>query len=84
MLIGRTTVTPLTNPSIRAMMNEVQTQEMTTQQRMEKQFFINFIQLVNDVQGKSKLPSQINSNRKSTWIKQTQNPKQKKDALSLV
>jgi hypothetical protein len=66
------------------MMNEVQTQEMTTQQRMEKQFFINFIQLVNDVQGKSKLPSQINSNRKSTWIKQTQNPKQKKDALSLV
>jgi hypothetical protein len=57
---------------------------MTTQQRMEKQFFINFIQLVNDVQGKSKLPSQINSNRKSTWIKQTQNPKQKKDALSLV
>jgi hypothetical protein len=57
---------------------------MTTAQRMEKQFFINFIQLVNDVQGKSKLPSQINSNHKSTWIKQTQNPKQKKDALSLV
>ena len=84
MLIGRTTVTPLTNPSIRAMMNEVQTQEMTTQQRMEKQFFINFIQLVNDVQGKSKLPSQINSNRKSAWVKQTQNPKQKKDALTLV
>ena len=66
------------------MMNEVQTQEMTTQQRMEKQFFINFIQLVNDVQGKSKLPSQINSNRKSAWVKQTQNPKQKKDALTLV
>jgi uncharacterized protein YgbK (DUF1537 family) len=84
MLIGRTTVTPLTNTQIRAMMNEVQTQEMTAAQRMEKQFFINFIQLVNDVQGKQKLPSQINSNRKSTWIKQTQNPKQKKDALARI
>ena len=84
MLIGRTTVDPLTNPQIRAMMNEVQSQEMTTAQRMEKQFFLHLIQLVNEVQGKQKLPSQINSNRKSTWVKQTQNPKQKKDALSLV
>lgn len=66
------------------MMNEVQSQEMTTAQRMEKQFFINFISLINEVQGKQKLPSQINSNRKSTWIKQTQNPRQKKDALSRV
>ena len=84
MLIGRRTVDPLTNPQIRAMMNEVQSQEMTTAQRMEKQFFLHLIQLVNEVQGKQKLPSQINSNRKSTWVKQTQNPKQKKDALSLV
>ena len=84
MLIGRTTVTPLTNTQIRAMMNEVQTQEMTAAQRMEKQFFINFIQLVNDVQGKQKLPSQVYSRRTSTWIKQTQNPKQKTDALSRV
>ena len=57
---------------------------MTTSQRMEKQFFIHLIQLVDDVQGKSKLPSQINDNRKSAWIKQTKNPKQKKDALSKV
>jgi hypothetical protein len=84
MLIGRTTVTPLTNTQIRAMMNEVQTQEMTAAQRMEKQFFINFIQLVNDVQGKQKLPSQIHSSRKSAWVKQTQNPKQKKDALARI
>ena len=66
------------------MMNGVQSQGMTTSQRMEKQFFIHLIQLVDDVQGKSKLPSQINDNRKSAWIKQTKNPKQKKDALSKV
>ena len=57
---------------------------MTTAQRMERQFFINFISLINEVQGKTKLPSQINSNRKSAWCKQTQNPRQKKDALSRV
>jgi hypothetical protein len=51
---------------------------------MEKQFFIHFIDLINEVQGKSKLPSQINSTRKSAWVKQTQNPRQKKDALSRV
>jgi len=84
MLMGRTTVDPLTNPRIRAMMNEVQSQGMTTAQRMEKQFFISFIRLVDEVQGKQKLPSQIQSNRKSAWVKQTQNPKQKKDALARV
>jgi hypothetical protein len=58
---------------------------MSTAQRMERQFFINFITLVNEVQSaKTKLPSQINSHKKSAWVKQTQNPKQKKDALSLV
>lgn len=57
---------------------------MTTAQKLERHFFINFITLVNDVQGKSKLPSQLNSNRKSAWVKQTKSQKQKKDALSLV
>jgi hypothetical protein len=66
------------------MMNEVQSQAMTTEQRMERQFFIHFIELINEVQGKSKLPSQVYSRRTSTWIKQTQNPKQKTDALSRV
>ena len=84
MLIGRTTVTPLTNTQIRAMMNEVQSQEMTTAQRMERQFFIQLINLVNEVQGKQKLPSQFNSNRKSTWMKQVSNPRNKSDALSRV
>lgn len=51
---------------------------------MEKQFFINFISLINEVQGKTKLPSQVVKNRKSAWVKQVSNPKQKKDALSLV
>jgi len=80
----RTSRNPLTNTPIRAMMNEVQSQGMTTSQRMEKQFFLHLFTLVNEVQGKSKLPSQINSNRKSTWVKQNKNPRQKTDALSLV
>jgi len=83
MLIGRTSHNPLTNTQIRAMMNEVQSQGMTTSQRMEKQFFLQFIALINEVQGKSKLPSQVR-NRKSTWVKQISNPKQKTDALSRV
>jgi len=57
---------------------------MTTAQRMERQFFIRFITLVNDVQGYTQLPSEINSSRKSTWMKQVKNPKMKKDALSSV
>ena len=83
MLIGRRTQNPLTNTPRRAMMNEVQSQGMTTSQRMEKQFFLHFIQLVNEVQGKQKLPSQV-KNRKSAWVKQTKNPKQDKSALALV
>jgi hypothetical protein len=57
---------------------------MTVEQRMERQFFINMIALVNEVQGHSKLPSQVKSFRKSSWMKQVSNPRQKKDALALV
>lgn len=56
---------------------------MTTAQRMERQFFIQFIELINEVQGKTKLPSQVR-NRKSAWVKQVSNPRQKVDALSRV
>jgi hypothetical protein len=84
MLMGRTSRNPLTTTQIRAMMNEVQSQGMTAQQRMEKQFFLSFISLVNEVQGKQKLPSQVYSNRKSSWMKQVSNPKQKTDALTRV
>ena len=58
--------------------------QMTTAQRMEKQFFLQFISLINEVQGKQKLPSQLHFNRKSSWMKQVSNPRQKKDALALV
>ena len=57
---------------------------MTTAQKLEKAFLLNVFALVNEVQGKHKLPSQFHSNRKSSWVKQNQNPKQKKDALSRV
>ena len=56
---------------------------MTTQQRMEKQFFIHFISLINEVQGKQTLQSQIHSNKKSTWIKQTKSQRQDQSALGL-
>lgn len=57
---------------------------MTVAQRMEKQFFLSFIDLINEVQGIQKLPSQLNRNHKSSWMKQVSNPRQKKDALALV
>ena len=82
--MGRTSRNPLTTTQIHAMMNEVQSQGMTAQQRMEKQFFLSFIALVNEVQGKQKLPSQVYSNRKSAWMKQISNPKQKTDALARI
>ena len=44
---------------------------------MEKQFFLSFIDLINEVQGIQKLPSQLNFNRKSSWMKQVSNPRQK-------
>ena len=65
-------------------MNGVQSQGMTTAQRMEKQFFIRMITLVNEVQGQTKLPSQAVSYRKSAWVKQTKNPKKDKSALASV
>lgn len=57
---------------------------MTTAQKLEKAFLLNVFALVNEVQGKYKLPSQFHSNTKSTWMKQITNPKQKKDALSRI
>jgi hypothetical protein len=57
---------------------------MTAAQRLEKQFFLNFIRLVDEVQGKEKLKSQFQSNPKSYWMKQITNPRQKSDSLSRV
>jgi hypothetical protein len=54
------------------------------EQRMEKQFFLHLIQLVNEVQGKTKLPSQVNSHRKSTWMKQIKSQRQDSSALASI
>ena len=83
--MSRRTVNPLTKPQIRAMMNEVQSQGMTSlQQRMEKAFLLSMVNLINEIQGSYKLTSQAHSYRKSTWIKQTKNPRIKVDALARV
>jgi hypothetical protein len=50
---------------------------------MERQFFLSLIELINEVQGKQKLPSQV-GNRKSAWCKTIKSQRIKKDALSQV
>lgn len=57
---------------------------MSTAQRMEKQFFLRMIALVNEIQGYSQLPSQAVQNRKSAWCKQVKNPRQDSSALAFV
>jgi hypothetical protein len=54
---------------------------MTTSQRMERQFFINLIRLVNEVQNPSK---EFHSYRRSEWCKSVKSPRQKSDALTRV
>lgn len=55
---------------------------MTTEQRMERQFFLNLIRLVNEVQNPTK---EFQPYRKSMWIKNNiSSPRQKSDALSRV
>ena len=57
---------------------------MTTSQKMEKYFFLNFISLIDEVQGKTKLPSQFNQKNKSVFKKQIKSIKQDKSALANV
>jgi hypothetical protein len=57
---------------------------MTTEQRMEKQFFLNMIRLVNEVQGHQKLSSQLNVRKKSAWVKQIKSHRQDSSALASV
>jgi len=66
------------------MMNEVQSQGMTTSQKIEKYFFLNLISLVNEVQGKTKLPSQFNQKNKSVFKKQIKSQKQDKSAFASI
>jgi len=64
--------------------NESGASNLSTAEKLEKAFYLNLIRLVDEVQGNYKLPSQVNSKKRSTWVKQTKTQKQKKDALSKV
>ena len=57
---------------------------MTTREKMEKYFLLNLISLIDEVQGKTKLPSQFNQNKRSAYNKQIKSQKQDKSALANV
>ena len=58
---------------------------MTTAQKLERYFFINLITLVNEIQSDvTTLPSQVNSNTKSQWIKSIKKTRIKSSALNRV
>jgi len=51
---------------------------------MEKYFLLNLISLIDEVQGKTKLPSQFNQKNKSVFKKQIKSQKQDQSALANV
>jgi hypothetical protein len=57
---------------------------MTTSQKMEKYFLLNLISLIDEVQGKTKLPSQFNQKNKSVFKKQIKSQKQDQSAFANV
>ena len=58
---------------------------MTTAQKLERHFFLNLITLINEIQSdKTVLPSQVNSNLKSKWIKSIKKTRIKSSALNRV
>ena len=57
---------------------------MTTREKMEKYFLLNLISLIDEVQGKTKLPSQFNQKNKSAYHKQIKSQKQDQSALANV
>ena len=58
---------------------------MTTAQKLERYFFINLITLVNEIQSDvTTLPSQVNSNSKSRWVKSIKKTRIKSSALNRV
>jgi len=58
--------------------------ELTTREKMEKYFLLNLISLIDEVQGKTKLPSQFNQKNKSVFKKQIKSIKQDQSALANV
>jgi hypothetical protein len=57
---------------------------MTTREKMEKYFLLNLISLIDEVQGKTKLPSQFTQKNRSAYQKQIKSIKQDKSALANV
>ncbi len=57
---------------------------MSTSDKLERAFYLNLIRLVNEVQGNTKLQSQMSYKQKSAWVKQTKAQKTKKDALTIL
>ena len=57
---------------------------MTTQEKMEKYFLLNLISLIDEVQGKTKLPSQFTQKNKSAYNKQIKSQKQDKSAFASI
>jgi len=87
MLIGRRTIDPLTKPLIHAMIRgpkQTNTEGMTTSQKLEKAFLTKCFALINEVQGKTKLPSQSNQKNKSVFKKQIKSQKQDQSAFASI
>jgi len=57
---------------------------MTTSQKLEKAFLTKCFALINEVQGKIKLPSQFNQKNKSAYNKQIKSIKQDKSAFASI
>jgi hypothetical protein len=57
---------------------------MTTSQKLEKAFLTKCFALINEVQGKTKLPSQFTQKNKSVFKKQIKSQKQDQSALANV
>ena len=57
---------------------------MTTSQKMEKYFLLNLISLIDEVQGKTKLPSQFTQKKRSAYHKQIKSQKQDQSAFANV
>ena len=87
MLIGRRTVDPLTTTPFHAMIRgpkQTNTEGMTTSQKLEKAFLTKCFALINEVQGKTKLPSQFNQNKRSAYNKQIKSQKQDQSAFASI
>ena len=63
---------------------QTNTEGMTTSQKLEKAFLTKCFALINEVQGKTKLPSQFNQKNKSVFKKQIKSQKQDQSAFASI